>query len=409
MADKKVFVYKARMANGAFVEGTIKAENEQIVLDNFHKRNIAVLEIQEQSAINKDIQIFPKRVKQKEVAQFMRQLATLTDAAIPLTRSLDVLRDQATNPTFKDILGKIRNDIDVGLSLAAALSKHPKVFNPLTVSMVKAGEAGGFLTPDVMLSIANNLESDIKLKQGIKSALTYPVLVAGMVVLITIGLIVFIVPQFAKTFNDLGAPLPLPTKILIGISDILIKGPGLIIFALLIVAGIYLWKRYQWNPKFRRVFEPIKFKIPVFGALNRKVIMGRFAKNFASLIDAGLPIMQVMDVVGETSGSVMVEDAMKDARKYVSVGELISPQLKRHPIFPSLLVEMLSVGEEAGEMPTMLTKIAESYDYEVATTTEALTSLLEPLLIAFLGVMVGGILVSLYLPMFSIYDAIGAG
>lgn len=406
MADKKVFIYKARMANGAFVEGTVKAESQQVVLDDFNKRNIAILEIQEQSGLNREIKLF-SRVKQKEVAQFMRQLATLTDAAIPLTRSLDVLKDQATNQAFKDILVKIRVDIDNGLTLATALSKHPKVFTPLTVSMVKAGEAGGFLTPDVMLSIANTLESDIQLKQSIKSAMTYPVLVASMVVLIVIGLVIFIVPQFAKTFNDLGSPLPAPTKILISISESATKGPGLIILAILIGVGVYLWKRYQWNPKFRRVFEPIKFKMPVFGKLSRKVIMGRFSKNFAALLDAGLPIMQVMDVVGETSGSIMVQDAMTEARKYVSVGELISPQLKRHPIFPSLLVEMLAVGEEAGEMPLMLGKIADSYDYEVKSTTDALTSLLEPILIAFLGVMVGGILIALYLPMFSVYDAIG--
>ena len=228
-----------------------------------------------------------------------------------------------------------------------------------------------------------------------------------MVVLIVVGLILFVVPQFAKTFNDLGAELPAPTKVLIFLSNSLTQGPGLIVFAILVGVLIYLWKKYKFNSKFRRVYEPIKFKMPVFGKLNKKVIMGRFARNFGALIDAGLPIMQVMDVVGETSGSIMVEDAMKDARKYVSVGELISPQLKRHPIFPDLLVEMLSVGEEAGEMPTMLSKIAESYDYEVETTTEALTSLLEPLLIAFLGVMVGGILIALYLPMFSIYTAIG--
>lgn len=394
------------MANGTFVEGTIKAENQQQVIDDFTKRNIVVLEIQEQSALNRDIQLF-KRVKPKEVAQFMRQLATLTDAAIPLTRSLDVLRDQSTNPTFKEVISKVRTDIDTGLTLATAMSKHPKVFTPITISMVKAGEAGGFLTPDVMLSIANNMESDIKLKQGIRSAMTYPLLVAGMVVLIVVGLILFVVPQFAKTFNDLGAELPAPTKVLIFLSNSLTQGPGLIVFAILVGVLIYLWKKYKFNSKFRRVYEPIKFKMPVFGKLNKKVIMGRFARNFGALIDAGLPIMQVMDVVGETSGSIMVEDAMKDARKYVSVGELISPQLKRHPIFPDLLVEMLSVGEEAGEMPTMLSKIAESYDYEVETTTEALTSLLEPLLIAFLGVMVGGILIALYLPMFSVYTAIG--
>lgn len=404
--DKKVFIYKARMPDGRFVEGEIRAETQEAVIEDFVRRRIALLEIQEQSALNKDIQIMPKRVKQKEVAQLMRQLATMTDAAIPLTRCLDVLKDQATNPTMKETLGKVRADIDVGTTLAGAFAKHPKVFKPITVAMIKAGEAGGFLTPDVMLAIAGNLESEIHLRNKIKSALTYPAIVVILILLIVTGLLIFVVPQFQKTFADAGAELPLPTQILVFVASFF-QGFNILVPITLIGAGIFFFKKYQWNPEFRRRWEPIKYKMPVFGKLQQKIVIARFSRNFASLLDAGLPIMQILDVVGATSNSTLIEDALKDVKKYVSIGELISPQLRRHKIFPTLLIEMLAVGEEAGEMPAMLFKIAESYDYEVESMSDALSSLLEPLLVAFMGVVVGGILIALYLPMFTQYTLIG--
>lgn len=406
MAEKKVFVYKARLPDGKFVEGQIKAESQQIVIDDFIKRNIALLEIQEQSLLSRDVQLFKKKVKSKEVAQFMRQLATMTDAAIPLTRCLDVLRDQASNPSFKEVLQQIRADIDVGSTLANAVGKHPKVFSPITVSMIRAGEAGGFLTPEVLVSIAENLEAEAHLRTKIRSALAYPIMVMSLIILIVIALIVFVVPQFAQTFAESGVPLPLPTQMLVNISS-LFQGPGIILVLTAIAGLIYAWKKNSSKPSFKRKWEPIKFRIPVFGKLNKKVIIARFARNFGSLLDAGIPIMQNLEVVGSTSGSIQIEDSLKEVAKAVSVGELVSPQLRKYPIFPTLLVEMLSVGEEAGEMPVMLEKIAESYDYEVEATTDALTSLLEPLLVAAMGVIVGGILVALYMPMFTMYSFIG--
>lgn len=406
MAEKKVFVYKARLPDGKFVEGQIKAESQQIIIDDFIKRNIALLEIQEQSLLSRDVEIFKKKVKTKEVAQFMRQLATMTDAAIPLTRCLDVLRDQATNPAMKDVLQQIRADIDVGSTLANAINKHPKIFSPITVSMVRAGEAGGFLTPEVLVSIAENLEAEVYLKNKIRSALAYPIMVMVLILLIVVALIVFVVPQFAATFAESGVPLPLPTQVLIGVSSVF-QGPGLLLVIAAIVGIVYAWRKNSKTPAFRRKWEPIKFKIPVFGKLNKKVIIARFARNFGSLLDAGIPIIQNLDVVGSTSGSVQIEDSLKEVSKAVAVGELISPQLRKYPIFPTLLVEMLAVGEEAGEMPVMLEKIAEAYDYEVEATTDALTSLLEPLLVVTMGVIVGGILVALYMPMFTMYSFIG--
>jgi type IV pilus assembly protein PilC len=405
MAEKRNFNYKARMPDGRFVEGSIKAESEESIVSDFMRRNIVLLEIQEESILTRDIQIFKKKVKQKEIAQLMRQLATMTDAAIPLTRCLDVLKDQSNNPTMREVLGKIRADIEVGSTFANALAKHPDVFRPITVAMVKAGEAGGFLTPDVMLSIANNLEKEIELRDKIKSALTYPGVVMALIALIVTGLLIFVVPQFESTFANAGVELPLPTQILIFFSGFF-KGFNILIPIILIGGSVYLFRKYQWNPEFRRRWEPIKYKFPVFGKLQKKVVISRFARNFGSLLNAGLPIMQILDVVGATSASILIEDALKDIKKYVGVGELISPQLRKHAIFPQLLTEMLSVGEEAGEMPVMLTKIAESYDYEVASMSDALSSLLEPLLVAVMGVIVGGILVALYLPMFSQYSLV---
>lgn len=405
MADKRNFNYKARMPDGRFVEGSIKAESEESIVNDFLKRNIFLLEIQEESVLTRDIQLFKKKVKQKEIAQLMRQLATMTDAAIPLTRCLDVLRDQSNNPSLREVLAKIRGDIEVGSTLANALAKHPNVFKPITVAMVKAGEAGGFLTPDVMLGIAENLEREIKLKDKIKSALTYPAVVLTMIFLIVTLLMIFVVPQFITLFQNAGQALPLPTQILVSVSSTLRSWT--IIFPLGIIAGLlYLIIKYRTYPEFRRRWEPIKYKLPVFGKLFKKIVISRFARNFASLLSAGLPIMQILEVVGTTSGSILIEEALKDAKRYVGVGELISPQLKKHSVFPELLVEMLAVGEESGEMPTMLSKISESYDYEVEAMSDALSSLLEPLLIAVMGVIVGGILISIYLPMFSSYGVI---
>lgn len=406
MAEKKIFVYKARLPDGRFVEGQIKAESQQIVVEDFNKRNISLLEIQEQSLLSRDIKIFKPRVKPREVSQLMRQLATMTDAAIPLTRCVDVLREQATNPAMREVLSAIRADIEVGATLANAVAKHPKVFSPITVSMIRAGEAGGFLTPDVLVSIAENLEAETKLKNKIRSALAYPIMVMVLIFIIVAALVVFIVPQFAKTFADAGVPLPLPTQILVDVSN-LVQGPGVLVVLAIIAGIVYMWRKNSGKPEFKRKWEPIKYRMPVFGKLNKKIIVARFARNFGSLLDAGLPIMQNLEVVGSTSGSIQIEDSLKEVAKSVSVGELISPQLRKFPIYPNLLVEMLSVGEEAGEMPVMLEKIAEAYDYEVESTTDALTSLLEPLLVVVMGVVVGGILISLYLPMFTMYSFVG--
>ena len=408
MANSKIpFNYKAAMPDGRYIEGTIKAASKEAVSEEFAKRGVMLFEINEQSFLTRDIDI-KRKVKQKEVAQFMRQLATMTDAGIPITRCLDVLKDQAVNPTLQQTIGKIRTDVDGGMTLGDALEDHPKVFKPVSIAMVKAGEAGGFLTPDVLVSIADNLEAEIKLRAEIKSAMTYPIIVMSLILAIVTALIIFVVPRFAETFGELGSELPAPTLALLAISDAL-TGWGVIPILATIGAIIYGFKKYQWHPTFRKYFEPVKYKFPVFGKLSQKIIIARFARNFASLLEAGLPIMQILDIVGSTAGSEQINKGLKEVKGRVATGEYMSPQLRNHKIFPALLVEMLAVGEEAGEMPSMLEKIAESYEYEAEAMTKALSSLIEPLLIAAMGIVVGGILIALYLPMFSVYGLIAEG
>lgn len=402
--DKVPYIYKASLPDGKYVEGTIKAISKEAVANEFSKRGVILLEINEQSILTRDID-FKRKVKQKEVAQFMRQLATMTDAGIAITRCLDVLKDQAASPGMKDTISKIRVDVDAGSTLGNALEKHPDVFKPVSIAMVRAGEAGGFLTPDVLVSIANNLEAEIKLRTKIKSAMTYPGIVMTIIGIIVTGLILFVVPQFAKTFTELNSELPLATSILLRISEYF-RSWWALTFVIFVVALVLVIRKYRTHPKFRKYFEPVKYRIPVFGKLSQKIIIARFSRNFAALLQAGLPILQILDVVSNTAGSYQISEALKEVRRRVSIGEYMSPQLRDFRIFPALLVEMLAVGEEAGEMPAMLEKIAEAYEYEAEAMTEALSSLIEPLLLAVMGVIVGGILVALYLPMFSVYGAI---
>lgn len=403
MAETTQFSYKAKSKTGKFFEGNTRAISEAAVTDFLVSKGLIPLEVKPVSGLNMNISFGTPRVKPKDVAVFMRSFATMTGAGISITRSLEVMKNQQSNPTFKMALTKIAQDIDTGSTFANAINKHPTIFTPLTIAMIRAGEAGGFLT-GVLLQVATNLDADIKLKAKIKSAMTYPVAIFILAILIVIGMLLFIVPVFAKLFSGLGGHLPFATQVLVTLSD------GLKILAIPIaivsIFGTIWWRKNSYRPKIREFVDPIKLKIPIFGTLSKKLIAARFARNFGSLLDAGLPVMQVLDIVGSTSGSTVVEKALEDVKYHVSTGELIAPQLRTHSIFPSMLVEMMAVGEDAGEIPEMMMKIAESYDTEVETMTDALASLIEPIMLVFLGVLVGGVVVALYMPIFSIYDLV---
>lgn len=405
MADNlQEFYYEARDPNGKFVEGKTKAENAKIVSEYLLSRGYIPLEVKEKTALQRDIRFGSKRVKPKVVAQFVRQFATLNEAGIPISRSLDVLRDQENNPTFKATLTTIRRDIDTGLTLGAAVSKHPTVFPPIVAAMIRAGEAGGFLT-ETLNSVAENLEADVRLRGKIRSAMTYPVAVLILALLLVTAMLLFIVPIFDELFSSFGGDLPIATQILVNASEFLKVGG--IPIVIVIVAFIIWWNRNKQKETIRHAIDPIKMKIPIFGKLVQKIAIARFAQNFGALLQAGLPVMQTLDIVGSTSGSTVLEDALIEVKKGVSQGELIAPQLAKHPVFPKMLVEMLAIGEDAGEIPNMMEKIAKSYNEEVDQLTESLSSLMEPLMLVFLGGIVGSMVIAMYMPIFSIYDLIG--
>lgn len=402
MADaKKSFKYEAQDAAGNFIEGKIKAESAEQVRDNFASRGIRLLEISEQSGLNKELSFGKKRIKLKDVAIFARQFSTMNNAAIPIVKTLEILGNQTTNPALQEVIEKMTLDVNDGLSLAVAMSKHPQVFTPIIVSMIEAAESGGFLNK-ALLAIAEQLESEVRLKSKVKSAMTYPIVIFSLAMVLTTAMLLFIVPVFSDLFASLGGELPLPTQILVGLSNI-IKIAGIPIAALIGV-GIWWWRKNKNNLKVREIVDPIKLKLPVFGKLQQLIIMARFARNMAALLDAAVPLLQILDIVGKASGSIVLERSLVRVKESVLAGGTIVAPMKDDPLFPKMLVEMTAIGEDAGDLAGMLTKVAESYEYDVEAMTDQLSSLLEPIMLVFLGVIVGSMIIALYLPIFSVYD-----
>jgi type IV pilus assembly protein PilC len=300
-------------------------------------------------------------------------------------------------------LAEVRNSVEAGQSLSGALAKHPQTFPPLLVNMVRAGEVGGFLDA-VLLQIAESLESEVKLRSKIKSAMTYPVVVFVIAILAVAGMLLFIVPIFAKMFSDLGGQLPAATRVLVFLSVAMrYSAPFILVFG---IVGAIVWGRVKNTDKVREFVDPLKLKIPIFGNLFRKVALSRFSRNLGTMLSSGVPILQSLEIVGGTSGNVVIRDAAKAVEESVRKGETIAAPLAEHPVFPPMVVQMLAVGEETGAIDTMLHKISDFYDDEVEATTEALTSLIEPLMIAVLGGVVGSMIIALYMPIFSVFNLI---
>jgi type IV pilus assembly protein PilC len=332
-----------------------------------------------------------------------RQFAVMINSGLSLLRALTILSEQSENKKLAQVIGEVRNDVETGQALSASLAKHPEVFPPLMVNMTRAGEVGGFLD-SVLLQIAENYESEVKLKSKIKSAMTYPVVVFCIAILAVVGMLLFIVPVFAKMFTDLGGELPAPTKILIFLSDALkVLAPVLLVG---LIAGFFLWQKFKHTEKLRNVVDPIKLKLPVFGSLFQKIALTRFCRNLGTMMHSGVPILQSLDIVAETTGNCVIEKATRAVQESVRTGEALTKPLSEHPVFPPMVVQMMAVGEDTGALDTMLHKIAEFYDQEVESTTESLTALIEPLMIAFLGGIVGSMIVALYMPIFKIFDLI---
>ena len=400
------YQYSVRDRAGKLVQGQIDADSPTAVATKLKSMGYAPLSI---TAFNPGMKreltlpSFGSKVKTKDLAIMSRQFATMINAGLSLLRALVILSEQTENKELAKILVQVSADVEEGQSLSASLAKHPRVFPPLMVNMCRAGEVGGFLD-SVLLQIAENYEAEVKLKGKIKSAMTYPVVVFVMAILAVVGMLLFIVPVFSKMFTSLGGELPAPTKVLIFMSTVLKFGtPFLIVFG---IAGVIIWNKVKHTPEVRGFIDPLKLKIPVFGDLFAKIALSRFARNLGTMMSSGVPILQALDIVAETTGNSVVGKAVLDVQESVRQGESMTAPLTRHEVFPPMLVQMMAVGEDTGALDAMLHKISEFYDQEVEATTESLTALIEPLMIGFLGGIVGAMIIALYMPICKIFDLI---
>jgi type IV pilus assembly protein PilC len=400
------YQYSVRDRAGKLVTGSLTADSEALVVQRLKAMGYAPLTVTATGGgMKKEIKIpgFGGKVKLKEISIMARQFATMINAGLSLLRALTILTEQTESKVLAGVLGTVRNEVEAGNALSAALGKHPRIFPPLMVNMTKAGEVGGFLD-SVMLQIADNYEAEVKLKSKIKSAMTYPIVVLCIAILAVFGMLLFVVPTFTKMFKQLGGKLPLPTQILVDISNSLTLLLPVVI--ILFVAGVITWSRVKLAPQVRNVVDPLKLKIPVFGNLFKKVAIARFSRNLGTMMKSGVPILQSLDIVADTTGNVILARAVRDIQKSIREGESITSPLANHAIFPPMVAQMMAVGEDTGALDNMLTKIAEFYDQEIEATTESLTALLEPIMIAFLGGIVGSMIVALYMPIFKIFSLI---
>ncbi|WP_104200484.1 type II secretion system F family protein [Cryobacterium sp. Y29] len=406
MSTGTSFSYTSRDSRDRVVKGRMDAASERAALSQLRTMGLSPITIapaRKLTRLNTDLSIpgFQKPIGLTDLAVMSRQMATMTQAGLSLLRTLNILSGQTENKQLAQVLAVIRGDVETGVSLSDAFDKHDVVFPPIMVNLVRAGEIGGFLG-DALNSIAENFESEVKLRDTIKSALAYPVIVLVMALLAVVGMLIFIVPVFEKMFKGLGGDLPPATRVLVVLSNGMIWVAPVLLIAVIVFA--VWWRKNKHSLAVRRVVDPFKLKLPVFGLLLTKLAIARFSRNFATMIGAGVPILHSLKIVGETSGNYVIESALGKVQESVSQGRSIATPLALEPIFPAMVTQMIAVGEDAGALEQMLTKVADFYDQEVQSTTEQLTALIEPLMIAVIGVIIGGMVVALYLPMFSVFD-----
>jgi len=393
------YQYTAKDKNGHTIIGMVDVASEAEAAELLHKKELIVLSLK--SSKKKAFKMRDKSVKLDEIVIFSRQLATMIDAGIPLVQALGILSEQVENENLKNVVLSVRKDIEAGMSFCDSLAKHPQVFSELFISMARAGEASGMLD-EVLDRLATYLEKTAALTRKVKSSLIYPAVVITMAILITSLLLLKVVPTFKNIFDVLGGQLPLPTQILIGISNLLRKFFLLVVGFFIILA--FLFKKYISTKKGRYNFDTQKLKAPVLGSLFRKVAVAKFSRTFSTLVKSGVAVLNALEIVAKTSGNKVVEEAVLNCRVSVREGEPISKQLSKSGVFPPMVCRMISVGEQTGQLEKMLSKVADFYDEQVDTAVSGLTSMIEPLVIAFLGVIIGGIVISLFLPIFKITE-----
>lgn len=397
------FAFTAREAgSGREIRNTIEAPNEQEAVAALLGRNLLVVSIAEAST-GKKAKPGSGTVPLLDLVMFTRQLATMIDAGIAIVGSLQTLADQTTNKTMKDVIRDVTSRVESGDNFSQALHRHPKVFDKMYVSMVDAGEKGGLLQ-EILERLATYLENSASLRKKVKSAMMYPTVVSCVAISITCFLIIRVVPVFGEIYDGFDAKLPAPTQFLINLSDFMKKWWFLAI-AIVGVVG-WSWFRFIETKKGLEFWDSIRIRMPIFGGIAHKICLARFARTFASLIRAGVPILEVLQITCNTCGHTGMEKAIKQASSDIEKGDGIATALGHHPIFPLMIVRMISAGEQTGRIDAMLEKVADFLDEEIDTTLGGLTSLIEPLLIVFLGVMVGGIVIAMFLPIFKMSEII---
>jgi type IV pilus assembly protein PilC len=398
-----VFEYTARDQTGRVLAGVIEAENDTTVTQKLREMGFFITNLQKKTEPVGVGEYFARfrGIGLKDLAVFSRQFATMVNAGLSLVRTLSILEEQTQQKQLKQVIGAVRVDIEGGATLSSALGKHPAAFSNLYVNMVKAGEAGGVLD-EVLLRLATFLEKELALRQKIKSATTYPILLACAAVAALLFMTVVIIPQFATFFKELGsnAALPLPTQVAMGVSLLIRRFWWLLM--VVVAAVVYAMRLYVRTPAGRASFDRIKLRLPILGPVNKKIVIARFSRTFGTLVASGVPIMQALEVVAKAIDNVVVARSIEAVRTSIREGESIAIPLAASGMFPPMVVQMVKVGEETGSLETMLTKVADFYDTEIENTVASLTSILEPILIVGMGIVIGAMLISLYLPIFNL-------
>ena len=399
-----IYKWEGKAAKGAIKKGEMEGPTEAAIRIHLRQKNIVPTKV-----VSKGKQInlslpFKKKVNQRSIAIFTRQLATMIDAGLPLVQSLEILSSQQESKVFKNIIREIREDVEGGSTFAGALKKHPVTFNELYTNLVIAGEEGGILD-NILTRLATYIEKSEALKKKVKSALIYPATIVGVAIIVVAILMIFVIPVFETMFKSAGQNLPLPTLIVLTVSKIVKKYMAIFIPAMIFL--FFLLKKYYQTQNGRAVIDSLLLKLPVFGPLLKKIAVARFSRTLGTLVSSGVPILDGLAIVSRTAGNRTVEIAILNARNSIREGETIADPLGRSGIFPPMVIQMISVGESTGALDSMLSKIADFYEEEVDIAVANLTSLLEPFLMIFLGVVIGGVVISMYLPIFQMASAVG--
>lgn len=400
-----IYEWKGKNPKGRKIKGEMEAETPEQVRTSLERRKITPTRVRKKPKdIFENISFLAPKVKERDVIIFARQFSTMIDAGLPLLQCLHILYSQQENPTFKKQLKQIKESVESGETFADALKKHPKTFNELFVNMVSAGEAGGIL--DVILQrLSAYAEKMAKLKKQVKGAMTYPGITLGVAVIVVGVILVFVIPVFEKMFTDMGSALPIPTQMVVTLSNFVVGHIGWMILGL--IGAVFLFRQTYKSKKGRIFLDDMFLRLPVIGILIRKVAVAKFTRTTATMISSGVSILEALDIVGKTAGNKIVEFAISDVKVGIAEGRSMADPLLESGVFPSMVCSMIAVGESTGALDVMMNKIADFYDDEVDQAVKNLTDMIEPFMLVFLGVVVGGLVIAMYLPIFTMASAIG--